>query len=175
MARITSRFIDFSTTGDGVNATKIPASYTPINYVPTEVGTEGSDKVSAHLKGMDVTFAAAATPGFTFGRSGTITNGTYLLNDTVPSNVAGRIALVPGKIEEVYFVAEQSGTYVFEIMKRTGNSFAAILTMTVSAKRADVQTFSNIAVAYKDELACRIISGQPKNPVVGVMLRRSTV
>ena len=42
-----------TTDSDGVNGQTLPANYTPSNYTPTQVGSEGTDKISAHLKGID--------------------------------------------------------------------------------------------------------------------------
>jgi hypothetical protein len=54
------RSIDWGTTGRKVNSQHIPANFTPTNYTPAQVGSEGTDKVSAHLKGID---AALSAPG----------------------------------------------------------------------------------------------------------------
>lgn len=53
MSRIKSKFINFGTGTDQVNSQLIPANYTPTNYTPTQVVSEGTDKVSAHLKGIN--------------------------------------------------------------------------------------------------------------------------
>jgi len=53
MARTTSKFIKFGTGTGEVNSRVLPANFTPSNYTPTEIASEGTDKVSAHLKGID--------------------------------------------------------------------------------------------------------------------------
>jgi len=39
--------------GSDVTGLVLPAGYTPTNYSPSEVSSEGTDKISAHLKGID--------------------------------------------------------------------------------------------------------------------------
>lgn len=53
------RAIDWGTTGNKVNAQHLPANFTPSNYTPAQVGSEGTDKVSAHLKGLDTALTSA--------------------------------------------------------------------------------------------------------------------
>ena len=54
MSRIKNKYIRWGiATTDDVNSRVMPANFTPSNYTPTQVGTEGSDKVSSHLKGID--------------------------------------------------------------------------------------------------------------------------
>lgn len=53
MSRVTSKFINFGTGADQVNSRLIPANFTPIVYTPTQVATEGTAQISAHLNGID--------------------------------------------------------------------------------------------------------------------------
>lgn len=53
MARIAKKFIRLGTASDELNSRDLPANFTPTNYTPTQVGSEGSTKTSAHLKGID--------------------------------------------------------------------------------------------------------------------------
>lgn len=53
MARIEAKYLRTGTNPGDVNAQAIPADYTPVNYVPEEVSTEGSAQISSHLKGID--------------------------------------------------------------------------------------------------------------------------
>lgn len=53
MARLGKRSIIFGEGTNEVNSRSLPSFYTPTNYTPVQVGTEGSDKTSAHLKGID--------------------------------------------------------------------------------------------------------------------------
>lgn len=55
------RAIDWGTTGNKVNSRHVPANYTPTNYTPTQVASEGTDKLSAHLKGIDAELTGGGT------------------------------------------------------------------------------------------------------------------
>jgi hypothetical protein len=59
MARIKKKFIRFGTGSEDVNSRVLPANYTPTNYSPSQVASEGTDKVSAHLKGINDALATA--------------------------------------------------------------------------------------------------------------------
>lgn len=61
MSRIKKKFIRFGTGTDDVNAQVVPANYTPTSYTPEQVGSEGTDKISAHLKGIN-NFLATVGP-----------------------------------------------------------------------------------------------------------------
>jgi len=53
MSRIKKKFIRYGTGTDDSNARDIPGNFTPTNYTPAQVASEGNDKISAHLKGLD--------------------------------------------------------------------------------------------------------------------------
>jgi hypothetical protein len=53
MSQIEKKYIDFGTGSTQVNSRVIPANYTPTNYTPDDIASEGNDKISAHLKGID--------------------------------------------------------------------------------------------------------------------------
>lgn len=57
MSRIKKKFIKLTNDSDGLNGQGIPANFTPSNYTPSEVASEGTDKQSAHLKGIDAELA----------------------------------------------------------------------------------------------------------------------
>jgi hypothetical protein len=58
MSRIARKFIRFGTGSTDVNAQPIPATNTATNYTPTQVASEGTDKVSAHLNGINTALGA---------------------------------------------------------------------------------------------------------------------
>jgi hypothetical protein len=60
MSRVKKKFIRLGTGTDDLNSRDIPANYTPTAYTPTQVATEGTDKVSAHLKGINNALNSAA-------------------------------------------------------------------------------------------------------------------
>lgn len=53
MSKVFKKFLDIGTGLSDINAQSFPAIYTPTNYTPNQVTTEGNDKISAHLKGID--------------------------------------------------------------------------------------------------------------------------
>lgn len=85
MSKVNKKFIDFGITGNKVNSQDLPANYTPTNYTPEEVGSEGTDKVSAHLKGINSALASGS------GSAGDISETSFsIANDvSTPTNVTG--------------------------------------------------------------------------------------
>lgn len=86
MAQTEQKFIKFGTGSKEVNSRVIPAHFTPVNYIPDDIASEGNEKVSAHLKGIDDKFATvAALP------SGDInpTNFAGANNQSSAANVTG--------------------------------------------------------------------------------------
>lgn len=53
MTKIKRKYIAFGFTGTEVNDQALPSTHTALNYTPIQVSSEGNDKVSAHLKGID--------------------------------------------------------------------------------------------------------------------------
>lgn len=85
MSRIKSKYIKWGTGTQDVNSREMPANFTPSNYTPTQVGSEGSTKVSAHLKGIDTALGAIS------GTNGDIAHSTFTAadNQASPANVTG--------------------------------------------------------------------------------------
>jgi alpha-tubulin suppressor-like RCC1 family protein len=71
MSRIKTKFIKWGTGSTDVNSQSMPANFTPTNYTPIQVASEGTDKVSAHLKGIDSALTGAGSTGAT-GATGAI-------------------------------------------------------------------------------------------------------
>ena len=86
MARITEQFIKFGTGSREVNSRSLPANYTPSSYTPAQVGSEGTDKVSAHLKGINTALASVGV-----GPAGDIgeTSFSAANNQSAAANVTG--------------------------------------------------------------------------------------
>lgn len=85
MSRIRKKFIKWGTGTDDVNSQSMPANFTPSNYTPAQVASEGSDKVSAHLNGID------AALGSITGTTGDIAHTSFTAadNQASPANVTG--------------------------------------------------------------------------------------
>lgn len=78
MSQIKKKFIRFGTGTDDVNSRDVPANFTPTYYTPSQVASEGTDKTSAHLKGIDnflgtVTGTYSHTDLLTLAGGGTLT------------------------------------------------------------------------------------------------------
>lgn len=83
MSRVTKNFIKFGTGTNDVNSRVLPANFTPTYYTPAQVASEGTDKVSAHLKGID---NFLATTGSTSGDIG-LTSFSAADNQSSPADV----------------------------------------------------------------------------------------
>lgn len=114
----------------------------------------------------------SASPGFTWGRSGQTNAGTYLQNDTVPSNQTGRIVPIStAEISKVFVANEASNTFSINVLKRIGvGSFTTLATISLVAQRVKTQSFTGVSVALGDEIAVQVASGSCKNPVVGIVI-----
>lgn len=76
MSQVDKRFIDFGTTGNKINSQVIPANFeSPSNYTPAQVDSEGADKISSHLKGIDTALGLGGS-GVGTGTN-TITSGNW--------------------------------------------------------------------------------------------------
>lgn len=85
MARINSKFINFGTGSGQVNAQQLPATNTATNYTPSQVASEGTDKVSAHLNGINNALNGVAAVSGDIG----LTSFTAADNQSSPANVTG--------------------------------------------------------------------------------------
>lgn len=110
--RILKKFLKLTNDADGVNGQGIPANFTPSTYTPTQVGSEGTDKISAHLKGIDVQFSGLSSV------TGDIAHTTFSAanNQSSPANVTG-LAFANGTVRsfDVHLsVAVDATTDLFE-------------------------------------------------------------
>ena len=53
MSKVNKNYIAWGIGSKDNNDQIIPATHTAINYTPEQVNSEGTDKVSAHIKGLD--------------------------------------------------------------------------------------------------------------------------
>jgi hypothetical protein len=116
--------------------------------------------------------AVSASPGFTWGRSGNVTNSTWLLNDTVPSNKAGRtVSLSAPSITQVFVASEDVDTYDINIYEHEGAEVNLTLLTTVNIVAARTATFNiDVPMTSGRQLAVRVVNGSAKNIVVGTQL-----
>lgn len=92
MSRIASKYIRFGTSTGDVSSQNLPANFTPSNYTPVAVASEGTDKVSSNLKGIDNKLGASIN-------SNDISDTTFTAadNQSSPANVTG-LAFANGTI-----------------------------------------------------------------------------
>ena len=105
-----------------------------------------------------------ASPGFAFGRSGNVTAGAYLSNETVPSNLTGiPIELVNGRITGLVVRNQDSNTFDVEIEEHDGTTFTSLGIFSVTASRGDNFFSLDIEITIGKELAAKVSSGSAKN------------
>ena len=133
-----------------------------------------SEDVQAAIEELANTVDTSASPGFTWGGSGNVTANSWLLNDTVPSNKAGRaIFLSNATLEYVFVRCENATTFNIEVYEHDGATFTLITTVTVTAARIGDFPIASIPITTGKELAMKLTNGSAKNPVVGCVLRGS--
>lgn len=104
MSRIARKFIRFGTGATDVNAQPIPATNTATNYTPVQVASEGTDKVSAHLNGINTSLGTKqnlARTVISVASNVTLTNyAIHLVNTsaarslTLPTPTAGAMITI---------------------------------------------------------------------------------
>ena len=143
--------------------------------IPFDNATNGF--TSDNVQGAIEEIGASASPGFTWGRSGSTSAGTYLLNDGVPSNKAGRtIVLGASKIVKIFSATEDLDTYTLEIYSHDGNevNLALLTTLTVTASRTGNSGTVAVSVAANKQLAAKLATGSAKNIVAGIVMQGDT-
>lgn len=117
-----------------------------------------------------------ASPGFSFGRSGNVSSGTYLDNESVPSNRTGRpVDLNNARIVQVSISNENSNTFTIELEEHDGVTFTSLGTFTISATRSNKFADLNISLTAGKEMSAKISSGAAKNPIVTVYVKGDAV
>lgn len=122
----------------------------------------------------------SASPGFSFGRSGTVTAGTYLQCETVPSNVSGRwVYIADAVIKKVFVSNEDITTYKLEVYYHDGNEAGITSLGTVTVTAAKGGSFNvSWSVPINKQIAIRLATDSPnnaKNIVCGLELNGTTV
>lgn len=134
-----------------------------------------SDNVQDAIEEINQTVLTSASPGFSFGRSGNVSIGAYLQNETVPSNVSGRwVYISDAKVTRVFVSNENTTTYKMNVYSHDGNEVNLTLlgSVTVTAAKGGAFTVS-WPVATNKQLAVRVAPDSPnsaKNVVCGLEL-----
>jgi hypothetical protein len=130
-----------------------------------------------NVQGAIEEIGASASPGFTWGRSATNGAGTWLLNDGVPSNRAGRtIVLGDSRIVRIFSATEDANTYTIDLYWHEGNeiNLTYLTTLTVIGSRSGNSGTINVSVPNGKQLAALIATGSAKNIVVGIVMQGDT-
>lgn len=130
---------------------------------------------STTVQGAIEEIGASASPGFSWGRSGSIGSGTWLLNESVPSNNTGRYVSISNPVlYEIFASNEGVNTFTISIYEHSGNSIGLTLldTLTVTSARGGSKT-SSVSVTQGKQIAVRLTSGSAKNIVVGTIIKGS--
>lgn len=143
--------------------------------VPFDNTTNGFS--STNVQNAIEEIKSSASPGFSFGRSGVANSGTWLQNETVPSNITGRYVYVNSPIVRRVFVSNETlGTYSLGIYEHDGNLVNSNLlgTITVTSSLGGDFIVNWITTKGK-QLSIMVSAGSCKNIVAGLELAGSTV
>jgi hypothetical protein len=144
---------------------------------PFDNSTNGltSTDVQAAIEEVKNLVQTSASPGFSFGRTGVASAGTYMQCETVPSNVSGRwVYIANALVSYVYVTNELTTTYSMTATYHDGNGTneIALGTITVtSAKGAAIPVSWSVPVGK--QIAVKVATtteNSPKNVVVGLQL-----
>lgn len=114
----------------------------------------------------------SASPGFSFGRSSNVLQGTWLLNESVPSNKAGRFVYInDASVQKIFVSNEISTTFDLEIYYHYGNEIGLTLvdTINVVSDYGGVFTIGQ-TVPTGSQLALKVSSGSARNIIAGLEL-----
>lgn len=152
--------------------------FTPVaETIPFDNSTNDfiSEDVQAAIEEIANDIATSASPGFSFGRSGNVTAGAYLQNETVPSNISGRWVYINGAmVVSVFVTNENVTTYKIEVLYHDGNEagITSLGTVTITAAKGGAFSVS-WPVPTNKQIAIRLAADSPnsaKNLVVGLQL-----
>ena len=154
-------------------------SVTPVaKSVPFDNSTNGfvSTGVQAAIEEVNAKVLTSASPGFSFGRTGVCSAGTYMQCETVPSNVSGRwVYINSAEIRRVFMANELATTYTMEVTYHDGNAVGEVLlgSVTITAAKGG-EFFVTWPVPTNKQIAVRVAAStanSPKNIVIGLELR----
>ena len=152
----------------------------PTPGIESDFNPSGTDliatDVESAIKELAATVGVSASPGFSFGRSGNNSNGTWLLvTGSVPSNRAGiTVALSNPVITQVFIANENINTFDITIFEHEGDEINLTSLGTVSVVASRSATFDvNFPLTSGRQLAVQITSGSARNVNVGLQLQGS--
>lgn len=148
----------------------VDVSTLPVLGVPDNVNT-----VQLFLEYLLNRSVTSASPGFTWGRSGNCPPGTYLLNDTVPSNISGRpIFLYNALLLYVYVTNKLSTTYTLDIEMHNKVTYTNCASVTVTSNYAGLFRIDpGFSLTRGWELAAKVSensANSPQNIDAGILM-----
>jgi hypothetical protein len=145
------------------------------DFDPNNCDATTSDNVQGAIEEVCNAAAVSASPGFTWGDSGNVVAGTWLINDTVPSNKTGRnFPLYNGVLFQISVANENVNTFDIEVYEHDGTTFTLLATVSIVAARSavfDSGDFGSVSITRGKELAAQLSSGSAKNVVVQVIAK----
>lgn len=115
-------------------------------------------------------FGVTETVTLTWGDTGSISSGSYLLNDGVSSDVAGRLNfLTLAKVKHIFVTNGAASTFDITVQEHDGITYTDIVTVSLSSQRSAAFPV-DVVVTPGKQLAIKITSGTASSPVVGVLL-----
>jgi hypothetical protein len=148
-----------------------------VSFDPKTSGLLSTDVEEAILE-LNTKSNISASPGFTWGRSGNLPPGTWLLNDTVPSNVSGRTVFLHNAFVQNIYIANEYPTagIVLGIYSHDGGEINLLQLGTVTTIASRSNSFAvSYSVAMGKQLAIKIESGSAaKNLDCGILMKGTT-
>ena len=153
-------------------------TYTPVaSSIPFDNSTNGflSEDTQAAIEEVRNAVDSSASPGFSFSKSGTVTKGSYLSNETVPSNLSGRLMfLISPVIANVFISQEDPLICKYEVYEHQGAGIGMTLigSITTTASRSYSQAVMWMPTTNR-QIAMRLASDSPnanKNVVTGILV-----
>lgn len=120
--KIKDKWIDFGTGTNQVSARDLPADFTPSNYTPAQVASEGTDKTSAHLKGIDNKIATLGGGG---GGNEAVTSYSTTQTLAITTDQFVKLSASGGAFTVTLPTASGNTGYIF-ILQKTDSTFNQI-------------------------------------------------
>lgn len=140
--------------------------------IPTNLG----DDVQTAIDNLYFSGGVSASPGFSWGRSGSINSGTWLQNETVPSNLAGRaFPLYNGELVQMTVANDGINTFNASLYEHDGTTYTLLATVSLTAQRSKTDSFTGVIITQGKELAVQITSGSCKNCIVTAIFKGTIV
>ena len=117
--------------------------------------------------------SSSASPGFSWGSGGNVTTNTWLSNEGVPSNKAGRtVTFSSPEIVKIFTASENLNTYTISVYEHEGDeiNLTLLTTLVISASRTGDSGTIAVAMTSGRQLALKVTSGSAKNLIAGIVL-----